>query len=306
MDQDEIKTALASLHSLFKDVYVLNCQIDCDFANSTELKLIEDFDFTELVDNFKEIVLHLVTFKQDHAAQGGSRADQLEQLLQKVEEEVRQHIRVEQQLKLHIEALLAKAEATDREQRRMEEGYLALKAKLEQCEEEVLRLRGRDARTERRLKIKELKIGSSTPDAIGPLMMKSSKALHKKQREGTRPLGKQDQDLARLRAMLEAKDAECCRLRKLVKTSRVRHESAEARQEQVKSVLEHTENTTRRTRPKKSEVTRRSMGDLNQLVDPFGRRKDLKLDRLALVLRSSPARSSRSRPELSQRNLFPK
>jgi hypothetical protein len=70
MDQDEIKTALASLHSLFKDVYVLNCQIDCDFADSTELKLIEDFDFSELVDNFRDIVLHLVAFKQDHAAQG--------------------------------------------------------------------------------------------------------------------------------------------------------------------------------------------------------------------------------------------
>jgi hypothetical protein len=72
--------------------------------------------------------------------------------------------------------------------------------------------------------------------------------------------------------MLEAKEAECSRLRKLVKTSRVRHEIAETRQEQVKSALEHIENTVQRHRPKKSEVTRRSMGDLKQLIEPFGMR----------------------------------
>mmetsp|Transcript_13115 Transcript_13115/g.24538 ORF Transcript_13115/g.24538 Transcript_13115/m.24538 type:complete len:315 (-) Transcript_13115:233-1177(-) len=311
MDEEEVKSALQSLHNLFKEVYISNCNLDSEEATSTELKAIEDFDFIELVENLREIVMYLVAFKREYSSseQGElmHRSEQLEQLLQKLEAESRKHIRVEQQLKLHIESLQVKVEQTERDKCQLEQYQADMKAKLEECEAELSRLRNLEAKTEERFKLR-LYAETPTPETMIPLTMKS-KVFHRRTREGSRPLGKLELDIARLKAMLDAKDTECKKLKQILKAYRLRHESADLRQEHAKSPVEYIDNVGRKLRQKKAEITRKSMGDFNpkQLFDPpSNRKKDLKLDRVTLFPRSSPVRTARSRSELSQRGLFPK
>lgn len=310
MDEEEVKVALQSLHSLFKEVYIANCNVDKEEASDAELKIIEDFDFIELVENLREVIAHLVDFKREFfcSEQGEliHRSQQLEQMLQKSEAESRRHIRVEQQLKLHIEGLQAKVEETERDKLQLEKSSATLKTKLEEFENEITRLRSIEAKTEDRLRLR-MNTEANTPEVMMPLTMKS-KVFHRRTREGSRPLGKLEIDIARMKVLLEAKETEIKKLKQSLRVQRLRHESVDANHDnQAKSQLDHYENLGRKTRLKKVESTRKSMGDFNpkQMVDvPSNRKKDLRLDRMVLFPRGSPVRTTRSRSELSQRGLF--
>jgi chromosome segregation ATPase len=305
MEEEEVKLALTSLHVLFKEVYISNCRLDNEEPTSPELRTIEEFDFIELVENLREIVMYLVSFKQEFAKseQGEqiSRAEQMEQLLQKLEDECRRHIRVEQQLKLHIDNLQGKLEQTEHDKLVLEQDHATLKAKVLEFEEEILKLRSSEHKAEERLRTRE----SSTPDTMGSLAMKM-KTFHKRSKEGSRPLGKLELDISRLRTMLEVKESECKKLLHLLKASRRRQDSFETRHEQVRSPLRHIDGIGQKSRLKKTDNSRRSMGDFNprHADSSTQAKKDLKLDRVNLYPRSSPVRSVRSRSELSQRGLF--
>jgi hypothetical protein len=306
MEEEEVKLALTSLHVLFKEVYISNCRLDNEEPTSPELRILEELDFIELVDNLREIVVHLVSFKLEFAKseQGEliSRAEQMETQLQRLEEECRKHIRVEQQLKLHIENLQSKAEQTEHEKLVLEQDHATLKAKVLESEDEILKLRRNEHKAEERL---ITRAESSTPDAMGPMTMKT-KTFHKRSKEGSRPLGQLELDISRLKAMLDVKESECKRLLHLLKASRKRQDSIATRHEQVKSPLKHIDGIGRKLRLKKTDNSRRSMEDFNPRgADSLTQaRKDLKLDRGNLYPRSTPVKSVRSRSELSQRGSF--
>ncbi|CAG9320977.1 unnamed protein product [Blepharisma stoltei] len=97
-----------TLHEFFCYVFSTNCHIDEASVTSEEMRTLEELDSLEVFENLKEIVLELLRFKKDHTKSDNAeliqKNEQFETLLQKSEAEVRNHIRVEHQLKLHIES----------------------------------------------------------------------------------------------------------------------------------------------------------------------------------------------------------
>ena len=95
------------LHDLFKFAFVSNCNLDDESITSEESKTLEDLELSEILENFKDLVFNLLKFKKEfktsEKAELAMRNEQFENLLQKLEAEVRNHIRVQHQLKLHIE-----------------------------------------------------------------------------------------------------------------------------------------------------------------------------------------------------------
>jgi hypothetical protein len=94
-------------HELFKQAFVINCNLDEESVTSQESKILQNLDTTEILENFKDLVIDLLKFKKDYIssdkAELASRNEQFEKMLQKLESQVRNHIRIEHQLKLHIE-----------------------------------------------------------------------------------------------------------------------------------------------------------------------------------------------------------
>ncbi|CAG9322199.1 unnamed protein product [Blepharisma stoltei] len=97
-----------SLHEFFCYVFTSNCHIDEASVTSEEMRTLEELDSLEVLENLKEVVLELLRFKRDHKTSDNAeliqKSEQFETLLQKSEAEVRNHIRIEHQLKLHIES----------------------------------------------------------------------------------------------------------------------------------------------------------------------------------------------------------
>lgn len=97
-----------SLHEFFCYVFSTNCHIDEASVTDEEMKTLEELDSLEVLENLKEVVLELLRFKREHKTSDNAeliqKSEQFETLLQKSEAEVRNHIRMEHQLKLHIES----------------------------------------------------------------------------------------------------------------------------------------------------------------------------------------------------------
>lgn len=95
------------LHELFKHAFMTNCSLDDESVTTEESATLEELDPSEVLENFKDLVLILLKFKKEYRssdkAELARRSEQFETLLQKLEAEVRSHIRVEHQLKLYIE-----------------------------------------------------------------------------------------------------------------------------------------------------------------------------------------------------------
>lgn len=96
-----------SIRKLFLEVFSINCKLEDSEMTEEELQAITSIDIFEIVENFKEVVMSLIAFKQEfistEKAELVNRSEKFETLLQKLEAEVRSHIRTEHQLKLHIE-----------------------------------------------------------------------------------------------------------------------------------------------------------------------------------------------------------
>jgi hypothetical protein len=96
-----------TLKEVFKSAFITNCSLDEASITEEEIKTLEELDHNEIVDNIKNLLDGLLNFKSNYRAgktgELATRCDQLEKLLQKQEAEVRNHIKIEHQLKLHIE-----------------------------------------------------------------------------------------------------------------------------------------------------------------------------------------------------------
>ena len=100
-------TTYKSLKEIFKSAFINNCNLDDSSVTDDELRTLEELDQVEVVDNIKNLIEALLAFKSNYkSASTGElaiRCDQLEKMLQKQESEVRNHIKIEHQLKLHID-----------------------------------------------------------------------------------------------------------------------------------------------------------------------------------------------------------
>lgn len=115
MIQDtETQPLSQALHNLFKYVFVKNCELDEEAVTSEEEKTLEELDPLETLENLKDVVLSLLKFKKKHKtsdlAEMISQHGQFEIMLQKLEGDIRNHIKIEHQLKLHIDASQSKVE----------------------------------------------------------------------------------------------------------------------------------------------------------------------------------------------------
>lgn len=96
-----------SIRKLFLEVFSINCKLEDSEMTEEEQQAIISIDIFEILENFKEVVMSLIAFKQEFIstdkAELVNRSEKFETLLQKLEAEVRSHISLEHQLKLHIE-----------------------------------------------------------------------------------------------------------------------------------------------------------------------------------------------------------
>ena len=104
--QDESNLTDA-LKSIFSYAFTLNCHIDNASITEEEKDTLTNLEISELFENFKDLILDLLKFKQrfknSSMSELANRSDQFETIIQKLEAKIRTHIGVEQQLKLHIE-----------------------------------------------------------------------------------------------------------------------------------------------------------------------------------------------------------
>ena len=106
------------LKALFTFAYAKNCALEHETLTEEDRQTLADLDSLEVLENFKDLVLDLLNCKQDFRATDKSelaqRSEQFEVMLQKLESEVRGHIRVEQQLKLHLEVAQARVDEMEK------------------------------------------------------------------------------------------------------------------------------------------------------------------------------------------------
>lgn len=98
MTEVVIKDLETGLRDLFRKSYLSNCEIECEELTEADRSTLEDLDCLEILENFKDLVNSLLSckrdFKQTDKSDIVSRCEQFETMLQKLEAEVRTHIRV--------------------------------------------------------------------------------------------------------------------------------------------------------------------------------------------------------------------
>jgi hypothetical protein len=101
------KEVVKLLQEFFRDMFAEKCAAENLSVTSEEQDSISELTVPEVLENLKQIFQELVYFKKECLQQDKSelvqRNEKFEAMLQKLEAEVRNHIRVEHQLKLHIE-----------------------------------------------------------------------------------------------------------------------------------------------------------------------------------------------------------
>lgn len=118
MSEVVIQTVETGLTALFQHVYTTNCELEGEEITSEDHLTLLELSPLETLENLKDLIESLLSskrqLKRTDKAELAERCDQFERLLQKLEGEVRVHIRVEQQLKLHAEATQAKLDELQR------------------------------------------------------------------------------------------------------------------------------------------------------------------------------------------------
>ena len=95
------------IKELLREVFIEKCHVDEASMTEEEENSIRLLDGNEAIENLRDIFKELIAFKREYVrldkAELIQRSEQFESMLQKLEAEVRNHISVEHQLKLHIE-----------------------------------------------------------------------------------------------------------------------------------------------------------------------------------------------------------
>lgn len=95
------------IKELLKEVFIQKCHVDGASMTKDEEESIFLLDGADAIENLRDIFDELIRFKKEcvdgDKAELMQKSEQFEGMLQKLEAEVRSHISVEHQLKLHIE-----------------------------------------------------------------------------------------------------------------------------------------------------------------------------------------------------------
>ena len=95
------------IKELLREIFIEKCHVDEASMTEEEEDSIRLLDGNEAIENLRDIFKELIAFKREYVrldkAELIKRSEQFEGMLQKLEAEVRNHISVEHQLKLHIE-----------------------------------------------------------------------------------------------------------------------------------------------------------------------------------------------------------
>ena len=97
------------LRDLFKYAFVTNCQLDFNDVTDLEIEAVETIDPFDVLEGFKELVLALLKFKKNAK---NLNFEEFEEKIQKLELEIKNHKKNEQQLRLSVEFYKEKAEKT--------------------------------------------------------------------------------------------------------------------------------------------------------------------------------------------------
>ena len=107
-----------SLFEIFRNAFVTNCHLDEASVTGEELETLDELSIEEVLENFNDLITDLLNFKREYKstdqAELFQRSQKFESQLQKFEADVRNHISVEHQLKLHIESIQNKLEELER------------------------------------------------------------------------------------------------------------------------------------------------------------------------------------------------
>lgn len=107
-----------NLLEIFKEAFVTNCHIDDSSVTSEELSTLEDLDKQEILENLQELLSKLLKckqeFKESDRAELADRTGQFESIIQKLEGDIRSHISIEHQLKLHLENTQGKVDEIEK------------------------------------------------------------------------------------------------------------------------------------------------------------------------------------------------
>ncbi|OMJ74057.1 hypothetical protein SteCoe_27110 [Stentor coeruleus] len=102
----------SNLREIFTLAFIKNCSLDDASVTEDELKTLGELDEREVVNNIRCLMENLLNFKANckslESGELATRCDQLEKLLQNQEAEVRNHIKIEYQLKICIDTLQQK------------------------------------------------------------------------------------------------------------------------------------------------------------------------------------------------------
>ena len=192
------------LEGLFRYAYGVNAGLDDSSGTTDDSKSLENLDLNDVQDSLKDLVLDLLNFKSQYKntdkAELVIRTEQFETMLQKLEAELRNHITVENQLKMHIEhhetqiEELEKAEVSEKKNIQKLEGKFTVKKSNKNTEAEKVR-------KEMEEKIRDLE----------EISEKKEKILHKIEFENIK-----------LKNLLEEKSKECEKIKKeIIKFTRL-------------------------------------------------------------------------------------
>lgn len=120
------------LHTLFKDAFSTNCHLDQSSVTDEELRTLDDLDSLEVLENLKELLTTLLQFKAgraDFTLHSGI-PQHLNSIIAQLEEEIKNHVLAEHELKKHIDAAALELVALKRDYSASQEIIKNLQMKL--------------------------------------------------------------------------------------------------------------------------------------------------------------------------------
>ncbi|CAG9311942.1 unnamed protein product [Blepharisma stoltei] len=198
------------LHDLFEYAFVTNCKLDDAEVTPEERQTLGELDSLEVLENFKDLILELINFKKNHknsdAAELNQRCEQFEKMLQKLEAEVRNHIRVEHQLKLHIETSQSKVDELEKSNEQANAKIKKLENKLLNLEKNPKQRHNENKPNNEKTLPKDLFIRKDTEDKITKL----EEIAEKREKF----IQKLESEFATTKSLLEEKSKECEKYKK--------------------------------------------------------------------------------------------
>lgn len=222
----ETKGLEEELREIFLNVFTRNCAIEESNITAEEVRTIKEIEIHEVLENLKDILNSLLEFKQDYInsdkAELVKRSEQFETMLQKSEAEVRSHIRIEHQLKLHIENNQTHSEDLEIQNNRNLKEIKELQEKVKNTNKSKLNRKEskeyleKIAKLEENLTRKEVFIGRLEKELVRMQNSENERLGMKKN------MGRADEEYGEMKRKFEEKAVGLQKLQKMVKETSVK------------------------------------------------------------------------------------